>query len=108
MGWLALAGAIASEGAATLSLRGLTDGWRWGLGLVVIAGYGVSFVLLAIALRTVPLSTAYAVWSGLGTVGIAVLATLLFREHIPPAGIVGIGLVIVGVVILNLSGTSHG
>jgi small multidrug resistance pump len=108
MGWAALCGAIAAEIVGTLSLRGLASGWRWSLGLAVILGYGVSFALLAMALRTVPVSTAYAVWSGLGIVGITLLAMLLYGERVSPSAALGIVLIIVGVVALKLNGTAHG
>jgi small multidrug resistance pump len=74
----------------------------------VILGYGVSFALLAMALRTVPVSTAYAVWSGLGIVGITLLAMLLYGERVSPSAALGIVLIIVGVVALKLNGTAHG
>jgi small multidrug resistance pump len=107
MGWLYLGGAIIAEITGTLSLRGVASGWRLGPGLLVVLGYGVSFVLLALALRTLAVSTAYAVWSGLGIVGISILAMLIYNERIPPAGILGMLLIIAGVVILNLTGPIH-
>ena len=107
MGWLLLAGAIAAEVTATMALRAVSAGWRTPLALVVAAGYAVSFALLALALRTVPVSTAYAVWAGVGTAGVAVLARLVYDERIGWAGALGIGLIVAGVVVLNLSGTAR-
>lgn len=66
MGWLFLLCAIAAEVAGTLALRALSGGWRLGPAVLVTVGYAVSFVLLALALRTVAVSTAYAVWAGVG------------------------------------------
>jgi small multidrug resistance pump len=108
MGWLLLAGAIAAEVTGTMALRALSAGWRITLALVVAAAYGASFVLLALALRSIAVSTAYAVWAGVGTAGVAVLARLVYDERITWAGGVGIALIVTGVVVLNLSGTAHG
>jgi small multidrug resistance pump len=107
VGWVLLATAIAAEVAGTLALRLLSAGWRTGPALVVTVGYIGSFVLLALALRTITVSTAYAVWAGVGTAGVAVLAWLMFGERISWVGAGGIALIIAGVVVLNLSGTAH-
>ncbi len=108
MGWLLLVSAIAAEVAGTLALRALSTGFRLGPAVVVTVGYAVSFVLLALALRTVAVSTAYAVWSGVGTVGVAVLAVLIYGERITMLGAAGIALVIAGCVLLNVGGAAHG
>lgn len=105
MGWLLLGGAIAAEVTGTLALRALSGGWRVGPAVLVVLGYGISFVLLAFALRSVAVSTAYAVWSGVGTAGVAVLAVLIFGERITLVGAAGIVLIIAGVVVLNVSGS---
>ena len=107
MGWLLLACAIAAEVTGTLALRALSAGWRLGLVFIVTIGYGASFVLLALALRTIAVSTAYAVWAGVGTAGVALLAWLVFGERVTWAGAGGIALIIAGVVVLNLSGAAH-
>ncbi len=107
MGWLLLGTAIGAEVAGTLALRALSTGWRTGPALVVAVGYVASFVLLALALRTIPVSTAYAVWAGVGTAGVAVLAWLVYGEQITWTGAAGIVLVIAGVAVLNLSGAAH-
>ena len=107
MGWLLLLGAIATEVAGTMALRALSTGWRLGPAMIVTVGYLTSFVLLALALRTVAVSTAYAVWSGVGTVGVAVLAVLLYGERITLVGGAGIVLVIAGCVLLNVGGPAH-
>jgi small multidrug resistance pump len=107
MGWLLLLGAIATEVTGTMALRALSTGWRLGPAVIVAVGYIASFVLLALALRTVAVSTAYAVWSGVGTVGVAVLAVLLYGERITLVGGVGIVLVVAGCVLLNVGGPAH-
>jgi small multidrug resistance pump len=103
--WLALA--IGSEVAGTLSLR-LSDGFRQ-IGWVapVVAGYGVSFFAMAMALRSIPLGVVYAVWSGVGTAVIVVLGWYLFRETLDAVKLAGIGLIVIGVAMLNGAGGSH-
>jgi small multidrug resistance pump len=107
MGWVFLAGAIGCEVAGTLALRALADGFRWGPAVVVAVGYAVSFVLLALALRSVDVGPAYAIWSGVGTGAVAVLGVVLFAERINAAGVVGLVLIVVGVAVLSLSGSAH-
>ncbi len=107
MGWLFLAGAIGTEVAGTIALRALADGFRWGPAAVVVIGYGVSFVLLAVALRTVDVGPAYAIWSGVGTAAVAALGVVLFAERINAAGVAGLVLIVAGVAVLSLSGSSH-
>ena len=62
----------------------------------------VSLVLLGLALKSLPLGTAYAVWTGVGTVGTAFLGMALFNESIDPIRLACIGLIVVGIVGLKL------
>lgn len=101
--------AIISELVATTSLK-LSEGFtKLVPSLTVIVGYGVAFYLMSQALKlSMPVGTAYAIWSGVGTVGIAILGVFLFRESLDFARIVGITLIIAGVLVLNLySPTAH-
>jgi small multidrug resistance pump len=70
----------------------------------MVIAYAVSFAMLALALKTLPVGTAYAVWAGIGTAGADLGAWLFFGEQLPPISLVGIGIVIAGVVVMNLSG----
>jgi small multidrug resistance pump len=97
--WLALA--IGSEVIATVSLK-LSDGFTRPLpAAVVVAGYALSFYALSITLRTIPLGVVYAIWSGVGTAAVVVIGLFLFRESLDLVKVVGIGLIIAGVVVLN-------
>ena len=97
--WLALA--IGSEIVATVSLK-LSDGFtKPAPSVVVVAGYALSFYALSISLRTIPLGVVYAIWSGVGTAAIVVIGLFLFRESLDAVKVVGIGLIIAGVVMLN-------
>jgi small multidrug resistance pump len=107
MGWVWLAMAIASELMGSLALKA-SDGMSRLLpaGLVVV-GYGAAFTFLSLALRTIGLGPAYATWSGIGTVGAAVGAYLVFGERVSPLTVVGIGIVVVGVVVMQLGGSGE-
>jgi small multidrug resistance pump len=106
MAWLLLAGAIAAEVTATLALRGTASGLKPLTVAAVILGYGVSFVLMAGALRQLNVGVVYAIWSGVGTAGVAVAATLLYGERLSVAAVAGMVLIVVGVVVLVTSGTT--
>jgi small multidrug resistance pump len=107
MAWLLLALAMASEILATSALK-LSNGFTYlGWTLIVAAGYLASFTLLAHALKLhLDMGTAYAVWSGAGTAAIAVIGAAFMGETLTPLKIGGILLIISGVVLLNLAGTS--
>jgi len=109
MVWIGLGAAIISEVTATLALRasdGLTRLWP---SVLVVAGYGLAFVLLGQSLKTIGVGTAYAMWSGLGTVGATAGGWVLFAEQLNVTAIVGIVLVVAGVVVMNLAGSvTHG
>ena len=94
--------AILSEVVGTVALKASEGFTRLGPGAVVVVGYGLSFYLLAQALKQIPLGIAYAIWSGLGTAGAVVAGILLWRESLSLAGVVGILLIIAGVILLNL------
>jgi multidrug transporter EmrE-like cation transporter len=74
---------------------------------VFIAGMSASFYVLSQALNTVPLSIAYAIWSGVGTAITALVAVLVWKEQLNIYTVAGMGLIIIGVVILNLKGGAH-
>jgi small multidrug resistance pump len=99
-----LFGAIVCELIGTSALKA-TDGFTRLLPtLLVIAGYGASFYLMSLSLRTIPLGIAYAIWSGLGTAAIAVIGVIVWREQLNTAGVMGIVLIIIGVILLNMFG----
>jgi small multidrug resistance pump len=104
MAWVYLVAAIALEVVGTVNLKfsnGFTD---WRFAAICLAFYGVSFWVLSIALKSMPVSTAYAIWSGLGTATIAVIGILFFKE--PMTALKGLFLLMIigGVVGLNAVG----
>ena len=102
--WLLLLGAIVTEVGATLSLRmSATGDRRWYLPVVV--GYLLAFALLSGALAAgMPLGVAYGIWSAVGIVATAVLSRILFREPLTPLMLGGMGLIVVGVLLVELGG----
>ncbi|WP_432478948.1 DMT family transporter [Nocardioides sp. GXQ0305] len=96
--------AIVVEVFAT-ALLPRTDGFTDPLwSVVVVAGYVVSIGLLAVVVRTLPVSTTYAVWAGLGTALVAVVGYLFLGEQMGWLKGVSLGLIVLGVVGLNLAG----
>lgn len=71
-----------------------------------LAAMGVSFFLLSLAMRTLPVGTGYAVWTGIGAVGTAILGMVLFNEPREVARILCIGLIVVGILGLKFSSSS--
>ena len=101
--WVLLLGAIGIEVASTAALP-RTQGFREPLWTaLVIGGYAVSIWLLAIVVRTVPVSVAYAVWSGVGTAVVAALGYFFLGESMGWVKALSLGLIVVGVVGVNLA-----
>lgn len=70
--------------------------------LIVLVGYGASFYLLAIALKSIPVGIAYAIWSGLGIVFIAAIGRLVFGQRLDLPAFLGIGMILAGILVINL------
>jgi small multidrug resistance pump len=102
---LLLALAIVSEVAATLALRS-TDGFTRLLpSAIVVVGYGISFWMLALVLRELSIGLTYAVWSAAGTALVAAIGMFAFGEPATALKVASLGLIILGVVGLNLAGS---
>ena len=104
MAWLILAAAIVTEVAGTLALRASEGFSRLLPSIIVVIGYLASFVLLAWVLKYLPVGVVYAVWAAAGIAMVSVLGWVMFRDTIPPLGVAGIAVILVGVVMLQLSG----
>lgn len=100
--WAYLGLAIVAEVIATSALKASNGFSQLMPSIVVIAGYGTAFYCLSLALRSVPLGMAYAIWSGVGTALIALIGVVLYKQKLDLAGIAGIGLIVAGVLVLNL------
>jgi small multidrug resistance pump len=100
--WMMLGMAIVAEVIGTTALKASDSFTRPVPSLIVVVGYGVAFYGLSLVLKSVPVGVAYAVWSGLGIVLITAVAWLLYGQRIDLAGLIGMGLIIAGVVVLNV------
>ena len=107
MPYVFLALAISSEICATVSMKYSEGFTRLLPSIVVVLGYVFSFAMLSQALKQVPVSTAYAIWSGAGTAVVAAIGFVFLGEGLNTMKVVGIALIIAGVVALNLGGASH-
>lgn len=70
-----------------------------------IVGMIASFYFLSLALRNLPLGTAYAIWTGIGTVGTVILGIILFKEPVDMARLMFIGLIVIGIIGLKIVST---
>jgi len=105
---LALALAILCEVVATSALKASEGFSRLVPSLVVVAGYGAAFYFLSLALRTIPVGVAYAVWSGVGIVLIAAIGWVLYAQKLDAMALFGMGLIIAGVIVVNVFSGSAG
>ena len=100
--YLALGIAIVAEVIATTALKASDSFTQLWPSLLAVAGYAIAFYFLTITLRSIPTGIAYAIWSGLGIVLITIASFLIYRQTIDLAGLLGMGLIIAGVVVLNV------
>ena len=106
MAYLYLAIAIVGEVVGTAALKATEEFTRLIPSLIVIVGYGTAFFFLTLALRTIPVGIAYAVWAGIGIVLISAAAWVLYKQALDAPAIVGIALIAIGVVVINVFSTS--
>lgn len=100
--WILLAISICIEVVATNLLK-LSNGFTKVVPTIgSLALYGLSFYFLSIIFRTLPVGIVYAVWSGVGIILTALVAYFAFGQKIDVAGMIGIGLIIAGVLVINL------
>jgi small multidrug resistance pump len=101
--------AVLSEVSATTALK-LSEGFtKFVPSLVVVAGYGLSFYLLSLSLKVIPIGTAYALWSGIGIVLTVIIGIMFWQEQMDWARGIGIALIIIGILVINLfsKSTAH-
>lgn len=104
-GGILLTIAILSEVTATLALR-LSHGFSRPLpSVIVVLGYAVSFWMLALVLKQLPIGFTYAVWAGAGTALVAVAGIVGFGESATALKFASLALIVLGVVGLNLTGS---
>jgi quaternary ammonium compound-resistance protein SugE len=101
--WFSLAIAGVFEIAWAIGLK-FTDGFSkfWPSAFTLVA-MAISLYFLAQAIKTIPLGTGYAIWTGIGAAGIAILGIVLFAESTQPVRLICIALIISGIVGLKLT-----
>ena len=102
--WVYLVCAIALEVAGTTSMKISAGFTKLAPSVLIFVFYAASFVMLTFAIKKIDVSVAYAIWSGIGTALIACIGMLYFREPATAVKFVSIGLILLGVVGLNLPG----
>lgn len=107
MNYLWLAAAILSKVLGTSSLKASEGFTRPLPSVAVVIGYGAAFYFLSQTLKTIPVGIAYAIWSGLGTVLIALVGLVLYKQRLDLAAETGMTLIVLGVLVMNLFSKSR-
>lgn len=100
--WMFLSMAIVAEVIATSSLKASAEFTKFWPSVIVVVGYAIAFYFLSLTLRSIPVGVAYAVWSGLGIVLVSLVGWWLYNQTLDLASIIGMGLIIAGVLVINL------
>jgi small multidrug resistance pump len=102
MVWFYLAIAITAEVMATTALK-FSEGFsKLAPSLLVVAGYAGAFYFLSRVLDQVPVSIAYAIWSGAGVALVGIVGWIWLGQKLDAAALMGIGLIISGVLVINI------
>lgn len=94
--------AIVAETVATSMLKSTEEFTRLWPSVGVIVGYVVAFYFLSLALRVLPVGVAYAIWSSVGIVLVSLVAFLVYKQRLDLPALLGMGLIIAGVLVINL------
>lgn len=94
--------AIVFEIIATSSLKASEQFSKFWPSVITVIGYAAAFYFLSLSLDKLNLGVAYAIWSGVGIVIISIVGLLLFKQKMDLPAIIGVGLIICGVVVINL------
>ncbi|WP_312163721.1 SMR family transporter [Phenylobacterium sp.] len=104
--WLGLA--IVAEVIATTALKASDSFSRLGPSVITTVGYGLAFWCLSHSMKTVPVGVGYAIWSGVGIVLITAIAWVLFKQRLDAPALLGMGLILAGVLVINIFSRSAG
>lgn len=102
MQYIYLAIAIVAEVIGTVTLKFTDNFTKLGPSLVVVTCYGIAFFLLSVIVKTMPVGVVYAVWAGVGIVLVAIVGAVWMKQTLDLAALVGIGLILAGVIIVNV------
>jgi small multidrug resistance pump len=100
--YLLLFAAILAETIGTAALQASQQFTRPLPSILVVLGYATSFYLLALVLRTIPVGVAYAIWSGLGIVLIALIGVAVFGQRLDLPAVAGMAMVVAGILVIHL------
>lgn len=106
--YLLLGTAIVLEVFATAMLKASDSFTRLWPSFATAAGYAASFYCLSLVLRSVPVGVAYAIWSGVGIVITAIVALVAFGQRLDAPALAGMGLIVAGVLVINLFSKTAG
>lgn len=106
MSYVYLLIAIVAEVIATSALKSAEGFTKLGPSVIVVIGYAIAFFCLSLTLRTLPVGIAYAIWSGVGIVLVTGFAWIYYGQKLDLAALIGLGLIIAGVVVINLMSKS--
>jgi len=109
-GYLLLLVSISFEVLGTSMLKlsdGFTNMWP---SVILLASFAVSFTLMGFVLKTIPLSIAYSVWAGLGTVATGLIGVFVYGEVLSTVNSIGLIVIVLGVIVMNVGKTNtvHG
>ena len=109
MQWLILGAAILAETIGTTALQASQQFTRLWPSVLVVVAYAISFYLLAMTLRYMPVGIVYAMWSGLGICLIAAIGWVVFGQRLVLPAVIGLSMIIAGIVVIQLFSktTSH-
>ncbi len=106
MKWGLLSLAIVTEVIATTALKSSNGFTKLTPSIIVIIGYVISFYMLSITLKSLPMGITYAIWSGVGIVLISLIGWLYFKQQLDSASLIGMALIVVGVIVINVFSSS--
>ena len=105
--WAYLLLAIISEVIATASIKSTEEFTNLIPSVVVIVGYCAAFYFLSLTLDEIPLGIAYAIWSAVGIVGVALIAVIFHDQRLDAGAMIGMGLIIAGIIVMRLYSTMN-
>jgi len=105
---LILAIAIVAETISTTALKASEGFSRLWPSVIVVVGYVISFYCLSLTLKVLPVGVVYAIWSGVGIILITLMGWLIYGQKLDLAALAGMGLIVAGVMVINLVSKSAG
>lgn len=100
--------AVLAETIGTTALQASQQFSKFWPSVLVVVAYGIAFYLLGLTLRFMPVGIAYAIWSGLGIILIAVIGLVVFGQRLDLPALIGLALIISGILIIHLFSSTAG